>query len=86
MIHSIQKYIFITVMLVVTICSSSSFALSVDSYSENMLVKDGAGKSDGIEVASTGTNAKEDLITVIKSAINRVLGILALITLCILLW
>jgi Type IV secretion system pilin len=67
--------------------SYDTLALAVKPSDTNMLIKDGAwGRTNQIEVAGTGANAKDDLITVIKNGINRVLGLLALIALIILLW
>ena len=84
-----KKLLSIMLLGFISFSSILSSVFAVNSYTDpNNAYKNPnwASRAAGIDVIGTETGQWENLIQVVKNAINWILGILALITLVLLLW
>lgn len=83
-----KKILFVFLFLVYSFVNSAVFWVGVYDWKDRNMILDPKKwwASDTISTIGTWTWQEESLLQVIKNAINWVLGILALIALCILLW
>lgn len=86
MIKKLFRY-FVLPVAALGVLGLSSFADAQLTNTKNPFVdKTDGGSSDQVSIIGTGKGQNDAFINVVKGAVNRVLGILALIALLILLW
>jgi hypothetical protein len=86
MIKKLFRY-FAFPLAVIGVLGVSSFANAQLTNTKNPFVdKTDGGSSDQVTIIGTGKGQNDAFINVVKGAVNRVLGILALIALLVLLW
>ena len=71
---------------VFTVTGLSGLTFAQNNVNNNFLQPTHGGQTQNLSVIGAGTGKNDSFVTVVKNAINWILGILALIALLILLW